>query len=96
VQDNFKTKWTPNIWRNEESGSVPCRTGAAAEPWHLPAGRQLHAGRVGTAVLLWEAEAALHFQMRLTERVHSQASISKLDLAEVCASFFSHKMTFIF
>lgn len=41
-------------------------------------------------------EAALHFQMRLTERAHSRASISKSYLADVCASFFSHKITFIF
>lgn len=70
--------------------------GAAAEPWHLPVGQQLHAGRVGTAALLREAEAALCFQLGLTEMVHSQASISKSNLAEVCASFFSHKMTFVF
>lgn len=52
VQNDCKTKWIPNIWKNEEKGRVTCKEALApADVWVPPrppqgwAGAQ--AGRAG-------------------------------------------------
>lgn len=45
VQHDCKTKWIPNIWKNEEKGRVACKALARADVWaplHLP--QELAAG----------------------------------------------------
>ena len=39
VQNDCKTKWIPNIWKNEEKGGITCEALARADVWvplHLP------------------------------------------------------------
>lgn len=33
VQNDCKTKWIPNIWKNEETGGVTCKALAPADVW---------------------------------------------------------------
>lgn len=33
VQNDCKTKWIPNIWKNEEKGRVTCKALAPADVW---------------------------------------------------------------
>lgn len=48
AQDHFKTKWTPNIWRNEESGRATCRAWAPAAPEASPPVQQSSPGMAAT------------------------------------------------
>lgn len=36
VQNDCKTKWIPNIWKNEEKGRGACKTLAPADVWVPP------------------------------------------------------------
>lgn len=36
VQNDCKTKWIPNIWKNEERGRVTCKALAPADVWVPP------------------------------------------------------------
>lgn len=33
VQNDYKTKWIPNIWKNEEKRGVTCKALAPADVW---------------------------------------------------------------
>lgn len=33
VQNDYKTKWIPNIWKTEEKGGVTCKALAPADVW---------------------------------------------------------------
>lgn len=36
VQNDCKTKWIPNIWKNEERGRITCKALAPADVWVPP------------------------------------------------------------